>query len=174
MAETKVCVRIGCSRIGIATTDARCPECDFPTHSDLIAYPDLPPEQQIALPTPVIVVTTNTVPGHEITDVQGDAFGVVVMAQHYFSNLGAQLRTVSGGEVVGYTKLLTTSRNTARERLVREVRRMGGNAVLAMRFDCNSIGNIMTEVAAYGTAATIVKSSVGISESSHSAKAELG
>ena len=33
----------------------------------------------------------------------------------------------------------------------------GGNAVLAMRFDCNEIGDIMSEIAAYGTAVRIEK-----------------
>jgi uncharacterized protein YbjQ (UPF0145 family) len=37
----------------------------------------------------------------------------------------------------------------------REARAMGANAILAMRFDCNEIGGIMSEVAAYGTAVTV-------------------
>jgi Putative heavy-metal-binding len=37
----------------------------------------------------------------------------------------------------------------------REARARGANAVVAMRFDCNEIGDIMSEVAAYGTAVTI-------------------
>jgi len=36
----------------------------------------------------------------------------------------------------------------------REARARGANAVVAMRFDCNEIGGIMSEVAAYGTAVT--------------------
>jgi uncharacterized protein YbjQ (UPF0145 family) len=38
-------------------------------------------------------------------------------------------------------------REAARER--------GANAVLAMRFDCSEIGDIMSEVAAYGTAVSV-------------------
>ena len=37
----------------------------------------------------------------------------------------------------------------------RQARAKGANAVVAMRFDCNEIGEIMSEVAAYGTAVTI-------------------
>ena len=84
----------------------------------------------------------------------GDVFGLVVRARNAFSNLGAQLRTVARGEVVGYTKLLTASRNQARERMWQEARSRGANAVVAMRFDCDEIGDIMSEVAAYGTAVT--------------------
>jgi uncharacterized protein YbjQ (UPF0145 family) len=104
---------------------------------------------------PVLIVTTNEVPGYRIVEVHGDVFGLVVRARNYFSNLGAQLRTIAGGEVVGYTKLLTESRNQARLRMWREARARGANAVVAMRFDCNEIGDIMSEVAAYGTAVTV-------------------
>jgi uncharacterized protein YbjQ (UPF0145 family) len=104
---------------------------------------------------PILIVTTNEVPGHQITDVHGDVFGLIVRARNYFSNLGASFRTLAGGEVAGYTKLLTDSRNQARERMWQQARAKGANAVVAMRFDCNEIGDIMSEVAAYGTAVTV-------------------
>src|SRR6266536_756255 len=104
---------------------------------------------------PVLIVTTNEIPGYRITQVHGDVFGLIVRARNYFSNLGAQFRTLAGGEVAGYTKLLSDSRNQARERMWREARALGANAVVAMRFDCNEIGDIMSEVAAYGTAVTV-------------------
>lgn len=104
---------------------------------------------------PVLIVTCNEVPGHRITQVHGDVFGLIVRARNYFSNLGAQFRTFAGGEVAGYTKLLTDSRNQARERMWQEARARGANAVIAMRFDCNEIGDIMSEVVAYGTAVTV-------------------
>ena len=104
--------------------------------------------------TPVLIVTMNEIPGYRITAVHGDVFGLVVRARNVFSNFGAQLRTAVGGEVVGYTKLLTESRNQARERMWQEARGRGANAIVAMRFDCNEIGDIMSEVAAYGTAVT--------------------
>jgi uncharacterized protein YbjQ (UPF0145 family) len=104
---------------------------------------------------PVLIVTMNEVPGHRITQVHGDVFGMVVRVRSYFGNLGASLASLAGGEVTGYTKLLTDSRNQARERMCREARARGANAVVAMRFDCNEIGDIMSEVVAYGTAVTV-------------------
>ena len=103
---------------------------------------------------PVLIVTTNEIPGYRITQVHGDVFGLTVRARNYFSNLGASFQTIVGGEVAGYTKLLTDSRNQARQRMWREARALGANAVVAMRFDCNEIGGIMSEIAAYGTAVT--------------------
>jgi uncharacterized protein YbjQ (UPF0145 family) len=125
-----------------------------------------PPEHPArAIPTrdnqPIFIVTTNEIPGYRIVHVHGDVFGLVVRARNYFSNLGASFRTLAGGEVAGYTKLLTDSRKQARLRMWREARAMGANAVVAMRFDCNEIGDIMSEVAAYGTAVTIEPDSAG-------------
>jgi uncharacterized protein YbjQ (UPF0145 family) len=105
----------------------------------------------------VIVVTTNDVPGYEVVEVYGEVFGLIVRARNAFSNMGAGFRTVFGGEAKGYTTLLSDSRNQAVERLKDAAREHGANAVLGMRFDCNEIANIMSEVAAYGTAATIRK-----------------
>ena len=103
----------------------------------------------------MLIVTTNEISGYRITKVHGDVFGLTVRARNYFSNLGAQLQTVVGGEVSGYTRLLTESRNEAREHMWNEARARGANAVIAMRFDCNEIGGIMSEIAAYGTAVTV-------------------
>ena len=103
------------------------------------------------------MVTMNEIPGWRIEQVHGDVFGLVVRARNYFSNVGAQFRTIAGGEVGGYTKMLTDSRNEARERMLDEARALGANAVVAMRFDCNATGEIMNEIAAYGTAVTALE-----------------
>jgi uncharacterized protein YbjQ (UPF0145 family) len=113
------------------------------------------PDLDEAKLSPVLIVTTNDVPGYRITKVHSDVFGITVRARTYFSNFGAQLRTLVGGEVAGYTKLLAQSRDEARVRLMDAARATGANAVVAFRFDCNDIGNIMTEIAAYGTAVTV-------------------
>jgi uncharacterized protein YbjQ (UPF0145 family) len=113
-----------------------------------------PRQEPVRDTQPMLIVTTNEIPGYRIIAVHGDVFGLIVRARNYFSNLGAQFRTLAGGEVAGYTKLLADSRNQARERMWLEARARGANAIVAMRFDCNEIGDIMSEVAAYGTAVT--------------------
>lgn len=97
----------------------------------------------------------NDVPGYDIVEVHGEVFGLVVRARNAFSNFGSSLRTVFGGEASGYTKLLSESRDQAVERLREAAQAKGANAVLAMRFDCNEIADLMSEVAAYGTAVTV-------------------
>lgn len=105
----------------------------------------------------VLLATTNDVAGYEIVEVYGEVFGLIVRSRNLFSNFGAQLRTVFGGEVGGYTKLLADTREQAIDRLREEAAAKGANAVLAMRFDSSDIGGIMNEVAAYGTAVKIQK-----------------
>src|SRR5207244_13362327 len=89
---------------------------------------------------------------YDVVAVHGEAFGLIVRARNVFSNVGAGFRTIFGGEARGYTELLSDSRNQALDRLKEAARAKGANAVLAMRFDCNEIADIMSEVAAYGTA----------------------
>src|SRR5258708_24328361 len=105
----------------------------------------------------IMVSTMNDLPGYEVVEVHGEVFGLIVRARNVFSNIGAGFRTVFGGEAKGYTTLLTDSRNQAIERLRAHARERGGNAVLAMRFDCNEIADMMSDVAAYGTAVTVRK-----------------
>jgi len=105
----------------------------------------------------VMVVTTNELPGYEVQEVYGEVFGLIVRSRNLFSNFGASLRTIVGGEVKGYTKLLSDSREHALQRLRAAAAEKGANAVLMFRFDSGDIGNVMNEVAAYGTAVRVVK-----------------
>lgn len=103
----------------------------------------------------ILVVTTNDVPGYEVTQTYGEVFGVLVRSRNAFSNFGASLKSVIGGEIGGYTKLVSDSRIEATERMKKAAAEKGANAVLAMRFDTGDIGGTMNEVAAYGTAVKI-------------------
>ena len=103
----------------------------------------------------IIVSTVNDLPGYRVTAVHGEICGLICRSRNVFSNIGAGLRSLAGGEVGAYTKLLVESRAQAVERMCDAAREQGANAVLAMRFDCNEIASSMSEVAAYGTAVTV-------------------
>ncbi len=106
---------------------------------------------------PVLITTMNDLPGYEIEEVFGEVFGLIVRARNVFSNIGASFRTIAGGEAQGYTKLLSDSRLEATARLRDAAQQVGANAVIAMRFDCNDVADVMSEVAAYGTAVRVRK-----------------
>jgi uncharacterized protein YbjQ (UPF0145 family) len=105
----------------------------------------------------IMVVTTNDLPGYEVVEVYGEVFGLIVRSRNVFSNFGASLRTIVGGEVKGYTRMLSDSRNQAMDRLRQAAAEKGANAILMMRFDSGDIYQVMNEVAAYGTAVKVVK-----------------
>lgn len=105
----------------------------------------------------MIVVTTNEIPGYKVDEVYGEVFGLIVRSRNMFSNIGASFRTIFGGEVKGYTTLLSDSRLHAMQRMKDAAAEKGANAILMMRFDSGDIGGVMNEVAAYGTAVRVTK-----------------
>lgn len=103
----------------------------------------------------ILAVTMNDIPGYEVVEVYGEVFGVMTRSRNAVSNFGASLKSIVGGEIGAYTKLLSDSRIEATERMKQAAAQRGANAVIAMRFDTGEIGNNMNEVAAYGTAVKI-------------------
>jgi len=103
----------------------------------------------------VLVVTTENVPLYRVTKLKGQCFGVVVRSRGLAGNLMAGLRSIVGGEIHEYSQLLEEARRHAIDRLVENATAMGANAVLTMRFDSSEIGDTMSEIIAYGTAAVI-------------------
>ena len=106
----------------------------------------------------MIVVTTEEVSGHRIVEMKGQVFGLVVRSRGLGGNIMAGLRSLGGGEITEYTELLEDARRHAVDRMIENARAMGANAVVMMRFDSSELGQTMTEVVAYGTAAIIERS----------------
>jgi uncharacterized protein YbjQ (UPF0145 family) len=96
-------------------------------------------------------------PRPEITDVYGEVFGLTVRSRNAFSQLGAGLKSMLGGELKGMTKALADSRVEVTQRMVEEAEAKGANAIVAMRFDTSEMGETWTEICAYGTAVRISK-----------------
>jgi uncharacterized protein YbjQ (UPF0145 family) len=103
----------------------------------------------------MLVVTTENVPGHQVVQVKGQVFGVVVRSRGIGGNVMAGLRSLVGGEIHEYTQMLEEARRHALDRLVSNAKVMGANAVLMMRFDSAEIGQTMSEIVAYGTAVVL-------------------
>jgi uncharacterized protein YbjQ (UPF0145 family) len=100
----------------------------------------------------MIVVTTENVAKHRVSETLGQCFGVVVRSRGLGGNIMAGLRSLVGGEIVEYTRMLEEARRHAIDRLVENARLMGANGVVMLRFDSSEIGQTMSEIVAYGTA----------------------
>lgn len=102
-------------------------------------------------PYPVLVSTMNDLPGFQIERVFGEVIGLTVRSL-VGVNFGTGFRPVGRGDQPEYTQQLAETRHVAVMRMCLMAQQLGGNAVLAMRFDCNDLGEAMSEVVAYGTA----------------------
>jgi uncharacterized protein YbjQ (UPF0145 family) len=104
----------------------------------------------------MMVVTSNDIPGWEIQRVCGEVFGLTVRSRNAFSQMGAGLKSMFGGELQGMTRNLIDSRNEVMGRMLDAARQKGGNAVICMRFDTSEMADTWTELCAYGTAVVAI------------------
>jgi uncharacterized protein YbjQ (UPF0145 family) len=105
----------------------------------------------------MLIATTNEISGYEIDEVYGEVFGLTVRSRNMFSQFGAGLKSMVGGELKGMTKALHDSRQQVIDRMCDEAEAKGANAIVAMRFDASDLGNAWTEICAYGTAVRVHK-----------------
>src|SRR5438105_159009 len=97
----------------------------------------------------------NDLPGHDVDAVLGEVFGLTVRSRNVGSQIGAQFKSLVGGELKGMTKMLAEGREHATQRLIEAAEGKGANAVLAFRFDTSELGGTWTEICAYGTAVRV-------------------
>lgn len=112
----------------------------------------------------MIVVNTETIPGYRILEIRGLVQGNTVRAKHAGRDIMAGLKNLVGGELKGYTELLTEARQEAVERMLAQAVQLGANAVVNVRFSTSAITAGAAEMYAYGTA--VVADAVGQAGSS--------
>ena len=99
----------------------------------------------------MLLLNIDYVPGKEI-EALGMVKGTVVQSKNFGKDFMAGMKTLVGGEIVGYTELLTEARQIATKRMVDEAEAMGADAVVNVRFGGSSVMQSAAEVLAYGTA----------------------
>ncbi len=100
----------------------------------------------------MIVVNTETIPGREITQSLGIVQGNVVRAKHMGRDIAAGMKNLVGGELKGYTELLTDARRWAMTRMLEPATERGADAVVNVRFSTSAITQGAAELYVYGTA----------------------
>lgn len=104
-----------------------------------------------------MITTGLEIPGYKITKSMGVARGLIVRSRSIIGDIGAGLQSIMGGNITLLTELCEQSRKDAYELMCQHAQEMGANAIVAMRYDANEVGNIATEVLAYGTAVVVEK-----------------
>ena len=103
----------------------------------------------------MLVVTSETVANHRIVKTLGLVRGNTVRARHVGKDILAGLRTIVGGEIHEYTKLMAESREHTIDRMVAEAQQLGANAIVTTRFTTSVILGGAAELLAVGTAVLI-------------------
>ena len=101
------------------------------------------------------ISNTQEIPGKTIVNFYGVVSGSTVRAKHIGRDIMASLKNVIGGELKGYTELLTEARGEAIRRMSHQAEDLGANAIVNVRFATSSVAQGAAELFAYGTAVTV-------------------
>ncbi len=107
------------------------------------------------------ITTAESLPGVVIVENLGIVRGNIVRTKHIGTDIGASLRSIVGGEVGGYTDLLSDARWQAYDRMCEDARAKGADAIVAMRFSTSMIMDEAAEILAYGTAVKLAPAKAG-------------
>ena len=103
----------------------------------------------------MIVTNIDSVPGSSIVEHFGIVQGSTIRAKHFGRDIGAALKNIVGGELHGYTELLSESRDEALKRMKSQAEELGANAVINVRFSTSSVAAGAAEILCYGTAVRV-------------------
>ncbi|MBF8268049.1 MAG: hypothetical protein HW388_1557 [Dehalococcoidia bacterium] len=103
----------------------------------------------------MIVVTTDEIENRRITRVLGMVEGNTARVRNIGGDIMAGLRNIVGGEIKGYTRLLTEAREQAIQRMVQRAEEMGANAVVGTRFTTLAVVGGAVGMLVYGTAVVV-------------------
>ncbi len=105
----------------------------------------------------MFITNMDHVPGYRVQQVMGLCMGNTIRAKHVGKDIAASLKQIVGGELKGYTEMLTEARNEAIARMIQHAQSLGANAVLNVRFSTSSVMQAASEMLAYGTAVLLAQ-----------------
>ena len=105
----------------------------------------------------ILTTTQDSFAEHEIVETLGMVRGNTIRARHVGRDIVAGLRTIIGGEITEYTKMLSESREQALDRMYAEAEALGADGIVCLRFTTSAVMASAAELLAYGTAVKLVK-----------------
>ena len=103
----------------------------------------------------MIVVTSDNIEGKKVVKTLGMVKGNTIRARHIGRDITAGLRSIVGGEISEYTKLMAEAREQAIQRMVERAEEMGANAIVSTRFVTSMVMSGASELLVYGTAVVV-------------------
>ena len=102
------------------------------------------------------LLSINYIPGCE-REALGMVKGTIVQTKNIGRDFMAGMKTLVGGEIVGYTEMLNEARQIAVKRMVDEAKELGADAVIDVKYGSSQVMQGAAEVIAYGTAVKIIE-----------------
>ena len=102
------------------------------------------------------LVSIDTIPGREF-EVLGIVKGTIVQTKNFGKDFMAGMKTLVGGEITGYTEMLTEARQIATKRMVDEAEAISADAIVGVRYGSSQIMQGAAEVITYGTAVRFIE-----------------
>lgn len=99
----------------------------------------------------MILTTTNTVEGREVTDYRGIVVGEAIMGANIVRDFFAGVRDIVGGRAGAYESKLQDARDMAMAELEQRAAALGANAVIGIDLDYEVVGDSMLMVSVSGT-----------------------
>ncbi len=105
----------------------------------------------------MLITTTNTLQGREISDYKGIVTGEAILGANIFKDLFAGIRDIVGGRSGAYEEELMKAREIALGEMQQRAAQLGANAVIGVDLDYETVGQngSMLMVSATGTAVTL-------------------
>lgn len=127
-----------------------------PYNSSSAYTPGPAPTRNPALPlTDAMVTTAMELPGYRVVRSLGLVRGITVRSRSIIGNFLGGLQTMLGGNITIYTELCEQARSATYLDMVQHARMLGGNAIIAVRYDATDVMAGLTEVLCYGTAVVV-------------------
>ncbi len=105
----------------------------------------------------MITTTTPNVEGHEITKYCGIVTGETIIGANVFRDFFASITDIVGGRSGTYERVLKEAKSTALAEMEMQAKSYGGNAIVGVDLDYETIRDGMLMVTASGTAVFIEK-----------------
>lgn len=99
----------------------------------------------------MIIVNTDFITGKDLETI-GLVKGSTIQSKNIGKDLGQGFKSIVGGELKSYTKMMNEARDLATDRMIEEARSIGADAVINVRYSSSAVMQGAAEIIVYGTA----------------------
>jgi uncharacterized protein YbjQ (UPF0145 family) len=135
-----------------------CPSCGQPIE---VPYKKVTALDRALALSKIIVTTTNSIEGHQITQYLGVVSAEVIYGANFLRDIMANLHDSLGGRVTEYESVIKDARQEAMHSLKEKAAKIEANALLGLRVDSEVLGaqNGMLMITAMATAVKLQRTS---------------